>query len=346
MYVLLMPVVVFGMECRSLEEIYREDCMIKAKNLLHRVRKISGNDVVVLKDDVVALIRDINGLFRSSFLSDSDKEIPCKDQDDYFEKEKNRAKEFYKSKLEKDEYVKNFACKMIDKAKGIHQLDDLDAGIQLVIGSSLKFVNRWEGKSEIIGSVILGTSNESDRRKVEEMYQSDPYKMLEDFDINIEVVKGTYCLIIHEVGHAIHYFNRIRNLSENRECQNNNRESVSVFFEVLTSDPLKRGMRLRDILSMLGFYIKGYRQIKLDPLVLPEALYKIGYNDRKRENFRPLDCLLSQRYVTALYKAFKLSDRISAGEISVLEGMDEAIYGKTPDLTPDQFYELVDRLAS
>lgn len=232
---------------------------------------------------------------------------------------------------------------MIDKAKGFHQLDWPMNGLAEVKGPSMGFNNRLEDKYDVVKKAILGTSNESDRRKVEEMYQSDPYEMLEDFDINIEVVKGTYCLIVHEVGHALHFFNGIRNLSKNRKCQNDSLESVSLFFEVLASDPFTKEMRLGTMLSALEGYIYGYYHVQMFGT---SDVYKKGYDDSKEKKFRPLDGLLSQKYITALYKAFKLSDRISAGEISVLKGMDEAIYGKTPDLTSDQFYELVDRLAS
>lgn len=326
------------------------------KEFLHKLKEISEDKMNVAS--VYAIKNYIDMLYSSPDLSGYDEEIPYDDRDNYLKEQRNRAKEFYTSIFKKHENVKNFACKMIDKAQDCHKL-----GRSYFLG-----VNRLEGKGRIVLSVIWGIpadsdsieiakrhqsdshdwgkSIESDRGKLEEMYKSDPYKMLEDFSIQLDVVKGVYYSIIHETGHALHFFKGICDLmskDENRKCLNNNAESVSVFFEVLASDTLAKRHRLRSMLKDLRGYVwKYYSDLVWDHF----EPHKKGYNDSEKRNFRPLDCLLNDKYNASLYKAFELSDRVSAGEITVLEGMEEAMYGEIPNLTPEQLSELIDRLAS
>jgi hypothetical protein len=290
-------------------------------------------DGILPKEYLVTMMKDSN----YSYVDRAEQERRLKEA-------KKQAKEFYESMLEGDDDLKNFASKMIDdKVKGFHQLDPLEASLQTMVGSSFHLEDRVKDheKGELIEKVISGNSDKSDREKLEKIYKSDPYGILKDFSITVSIEEAEDNPIIHEVGHALHYFNGIRYLNENKEYKNSNKESVSVYFEVLAGDPKQKKIRLKNMLDKVIHYEIGRHRKVLDPWM------KATYEEGGINNYQCLlDFLCKDKYHASLYNAFKLLDRISAGEISVLEGMNEAMYGKIPDLTREQLHELIDRLAS
>jgi len=329
--VLFASATVFGMEfCKEYNSAV-EDKAASMKKLLHKA--IDGN---ASRGELSSWIEGPHS-FEWKTRSESDKE-------EEFKQAKEQAKEFYESMLKGDDCLKNFAFQMIDnKTRGFHQLTPLEASLQAMVGSSFHLDDRLKDheKQDLINRVISGKSSKSDREKLEKIYKSDPYGILKDFSITVKIEEGEDNLIIHEVGHALHYFNGIHNLNKNKKYQNSNKESVSVYFEVLAKDPRQRRVRLKNMLDKVIHYEIGRHRKVLDPWM------KWTYNQRSIDNYENLlDFLCKDEYHTSLYNAFKLSDRISAGEITVLEGMSEAMYGEIPDLTKEQLHELTDRLAS
>ncbi|MCR5225068.1 MAG: hypothetical protein K6C34_03210 [Alphaproteobacteria bacterium] len=188
---------------------------------------------------------------------------------------------------------------------------------------------------------ILDTEVSELIKLFKDRWLADPALMLTDFRVKIisgiSLGSGT---VVHEIGHVLgdHYGMKTSLDDPSKKGLNQNQESSSVLFEVLYNSVLGKTMRLLQICNHFEAFVHvmhdAFSSSNFDLYCVCTAYH-----------YNPITLICQDEYITALYRAFKLRDRINSGEISVIQGLDEAVFGADPNLTIESLCELIDRLS-